>query len=105
MSEHAVRKPSTVAGTVEKLWWIIAGNGQKGLVQRVEHLEEQLGEVNTKLDILIQGCPDAPQAQKANPRRLDLLAIVVAILVGAQTLGLTEMIRRILFSLLSGSPE
>lgn len=83
-------KPSTQRETVDQLWYAIIGTNGDGMAERLRRVESQFAEHEGKA------------IHKANPRRLEVLGVVIAGLVLLDQIGLWDGIKLALFNWFSG---
>jgi hypothetical protein len=83
-------KPETTKEAVDQLWYAIIGSNGDGMAERLRRVEKKFEEHEGKA------------VHKGNPRRLEILGLVIAGLVFLQTIGLFDGIRIAIFNWLSG---
>lgn len=89
-----MEKPKTQKETIDQLWYAVIGTNGHGLTARMAHVEE-------KIDAHL-GKGHAKNGKQ--PKRLEVLATIVGILIGLQTLGFVDGIRAAIFQWLAGPP-
>jgi hypothetical protein len=72
--------------TIDALWYTIIGTNGEGMIAKVDRIEQEFDK----------------HQKKETPKRLEKLAVWIGILVAAQTLGLTDLIRELVARWLSG---
>jgi len=80
------KKPATQKETLDQVWYGMYGtNGAVGLVGRMEAVEKKVSTRNGK-----------------KPRRMEVLTVVIAATVGAQSIGLLDGIKAAFMQWLTG---
>ena len=84
------KKPDTQRETISQMWYALIGTNGEGLLEQFQKLKEEFEEHRR------QSLPGK------KPRRLEVLTVVIAIIVGLQSIGLLDGIKAAITRWLTG---
>ena len=82
-------KPQTQKEMIDQLWYAVIGTNGDGLVGRMAKVEQKL---------------DTRPAMAKKPRRVEIMLSIMGGLVAAQTLGLVDGLRLVIYQWVNGGP-